>query len=546
MVSAAAIEYGPADLVPRPWTREDGNVAHAVPAFLARAAAGRARARAAAAARAGAERRRTARRSPCSWRRPATARRRCCASGASATGARSPGSRSTSATTTPRRLLASVAPRDRRRVGPRRRGRAVRARPRRRPRAARRAARSPRSRAIANDLPPHATLALASRTQPPLPIARMRAQRCVTELGPRELAMTSAETAALLQGRAARGRARGRRAPAGSGRRDGRRPLSLASLFLAERGAAGARGGSAAPTASWRSTCATRCSPGSRRSSWTFMLRTSVADTLTAPLCDALAGRAGSAAMLAALARARAAGPARPLRRALPPPPPARRSPCARSCHATGARARGGAAPARERVAPRVPGTSTGRSSTRSAPATIAAAGDLVWENVAPLVAAGRTSTAERWLGRFTPGEIAEHATLALTAAGCALLRGQGQMAAHWTAAAAARATRHDAGAADRRRGPARARSPARPRPGCSTTAARAAVRAPAGRALAAPLIDGMARQLEGDRDGGGGGARGGRARRRGVRAARSTRSASRSSPCSRSTRTTGSAPRRS
>ena len=68
----------------------------------------------------------------------------------------------------------------------------------------------------------------------------------------------------------------------------------------------------------------------------------------------------------------------------------------------------------------------------------VAAAGELVWESLAPLVAAGRTSTVERWLGRFLQSDIAEHPALALTAAGCALLRGQGQMAAHWTAAAAA------------------------------------------------------------------------------------------------------------
>src|SRR5689334_23375746 len=53
-------------------------------------------------------------------------------------------------------------------------------------------------RAIAADLPPQATLALGSRHEPPLPLARMRVERAVAELGPRELALSRQEVLALF------------------------------------------------------------------------------------------------------------------------------------------------------------------------------------------------------------------------------------------------------------------------------------------------------------------------------------------------------------
>src|SRR6478735_11559686 len=52
--------------------------------------------------------------------------------------------------------------------------------------------------ALLDGLPPEVTVALASRTPPPLPVARMRAQGRLAELGPRELAMDASEAAALL------------------------------------------------------------------------------------------------------------------------------------------------------------------------------------------------------------------------------------------------------------------------------------------------------------------------------------------------------------
>ncbi len=47
-------------------------------------------------------------------------------------------------------------------------------------------------------LPASATLAVASRRQLPLPVARMRVQRLVAEIGPRDLALTRTEAARVL------------------------------------------------------------------------------------------------------------------------------------------------------------------------------------------------------------------------------------------------------------------------------------------------------------------------------------------------------------
>src|SRR5215213_5122542 len=53
--------------------------------------------------------------------------------------------------------------------------------------------------AVASDLPPEATLAVASRTEPPLSIPRLRAQRALIELRADELALQPAEVAAVVR-----------------------------------------------------------------------------------------------------------------------------------------------------------------------------------------------------------------------------------------------------------------------------------------------------------------------------------------------------------
>ena len=95
-------------------------------------------------------------------------------------------------------------------------------------------------RAIANDLP-HAGDARARRPVGAAAAARApaRPRTLVLELGPRELALTRAETAALLRGAGHELDRDGDRVRCSSAPRAGPSGLSLAGRFLDERGAAG-------------------------------------------------------------------------------------------------------------------------------------------------------------------------------------------------------------------------------------------------------------------------------------------------------------------
>ena len=67
-------------------------------------------------------------------------------------------------------------------------------------------------------------------------------------------------------------------------------------------------------------------------------------------------------------------------------------------------------------------------------------AGDLVWSGVPRSVEQGSSATVEHWLSRFTDAQVAAHSRLALAAAGTHLTQGRGDLAEHWLAAAAASA----------------------------------------------------------------------------------------------------------
>ena len=155
-------------------------------------------------------------------------------------------------------------------------------------------------------LPPQLHLVIATRADPPLPLARLRARGELVEIRAADLRFTPDEAADVPQRgdgtgadgsrrRRARGAHRGldRRAAAGRavdagprGRRRvhrrlrRRRPLHRR---LPRRGGAC----SASPT-----------------TSGSFLLQTSILDRLSGPLCDAVTGQAGGKAMLEALERA--------------------------------------------------------------------------------------------------------------------------------------------------------------------------------------------------------------------------------------------------
>jgi LuxR family maltose regulon positive regulatory protein len=288
--------------------------------------------------------------------------------------------------------------------------------------------------AIANDLPPLARLAVASRRELALPVARMRAQRLVTELGPRELAMTRAEGAKLLADA-------GHRLDADTldtllqGTEGWPAGLALAALYLGERGGRpnlGRFGGADRLVADYVRDEVLCDLPDATRA---FVVRTSVVDMLTGALCDVLLDRDDSASVLDALARE---GLVFALDRT------GERYRYHRlvrdSLRAELRRREPGLEPELHRRASGWHG-STG-DHDRAVHHALAAgdvdvAGDLVWSNVAASVAAGQTGALERWLSRFSESQISCQPRLALTAAGCELVRGQGHLVAHWASLAA-------------------------------------------------------------------------------------------------------------
>ena len=186
----------------------------------------------------------------------------------------------------------------------RRRGRPHRARARRRPRAAA-PTRTRHWRASSPSCPPTSSVALASRAELPLPLARLRAE------GPRHRGPPgrAGDDARRGRGAAARRRPaartrRRRRAVAQPPRAGPRRSRSPRGRCATSRFRARPRRASAAATGSSRTTCATRSSPALSVDERRFVRRTAILDVLTAPACDRVLGRPGSAAMLAGLARA--------------------------------------------------------------------------------------------------------------------------------------------------------------------------------------------------------------------------------------------------
>jgi LuxR family maltose regulon positive regulatory protein len=148
-------------------------------------------------------------------------------------------------------------------------------------------------------------LMLASRSDPPLPLARLRARGHLTELRAADLRFTAEEAAALLR------RAAGAELPGGSvavlaGRTEGWAVgLQLAGLSLrGHRDAAGfvaAFSGSHRYILDYLTEEVLDRQPAHLRA---FLLETSVLDRLSGELCDAVTRRAGGQAMLEEVERA--------------------------------------------------------------------------------------------------------------------------------------------------------------------------------------------------------------------------------------------------
>src|SRR6266851_812753 len=154
-------------------------------------------------------------------------------------------------------------------------------------------------------LPPGLRMVLASRSDPPLPLPRLRAGGQLAELRAAELRFTADEAAALLR-EAIGADLPGTAVAALTARTEGwAAGLQLAGLSL--RGQADTAGFVAAFSGSHRyvldyltGEVLERQNPQVRE----FLLETSVLERLTGELCDAVTGRADSQAMLADIERA--------------------------------------------------------------------------------------------------------------------------------------------------------------------------------------------------------------------------------------------------
>jgi LuxR family maltose regulon positive regulatory protein len=156
---------------------------------------------------------------------------------------------------------------------------------------------------LVDHLPPGSQLAVTGRGEPPLPLARWRAEGRLAELGPAELAMSPAEARSLLS--AARVEL-----PEGEVAELTRRTegwpvaLYLAALAHKSAGQPGNPGfaftGDDRFLADYLHAELLAHLPTERVA---FLTRTAVLDHLSGPLCDAVLGTTGSAAVLASLER---------------------------------------------------------------------------------------------------------------------------------------------------------------------------------------------------------------------------------------------------
>jgi LuxR family maltose regulon positive regulatory protein len=156
---------------------------------------------------------------------------------------------------------------------------------------------------LADHVPGGSRLALAGRAEPPLRVPRLRAEGRILEIGPGDLSLTSGEAASLLRNagvavgddEAADLHQRTEGWPAG---------LYLAALYIKEGGSAGRAavsfGGDDRFVSDYmESEFLSRISQRQR----SFLTQTAVLERMCGPLCDAVLGQSGSAAVLADLAR---------------------------------------------------------------------------------------------------------------------------------------------------------------------------------------------------------------------------------------------------
>ena len=289
--------------------------------------------------------------------------------------------------------------------------------------------------AIAGRLPPGSRLALACRTEPALPIGRLRAHRMLTELGRTELTMTKAECAALLAGLGVE--LTGKQLDAMILHAEGwPAALYLAGLALSEQpdldGAISRFAGDDRIVVDY---IKEEFLASVSRRRLEFMRRASVLDRLSGDLCDAVLGRTGSARTLVDLSRSNSLLTPLDRRDEWFRFHPMFREMLRSELH---------------RVEPARETELNLRASEwwaeqgdwdRAIQYAIEAgdparAGELLWSGVPRYMTRGRVATVIGWLGRLGEETIASDPALSLTAAFGGITRGAGSQAEHWTAVA--------------------------------------------------------------------------------------------------------------
>ena len=294
---------------------------------------------------------------------------------------------------------------------------------------------------VARSMQPGSQLALASRCEPGLPVGSLRAHRRVFELRTGDMAMTRSEASALLTAAGIQLASDGLDTlmdrtegwPAG---------LYLAALALRAQPnvdvALSHFGGDDHVVADYlRDELMARLEP----KQVAFLLRTSILETLSGPVCDAVLGHGGSGRILATLARSnvllvsldRGGTTYRyhPLFREMLHSELRRLEPLLEpELHA------------------RASSWHEEHGDVDSAIHHAVAAGDpehcgeLLWRHAGSYIGHGRNDALAGWLSHFNDDQLAAAPSLAVAAAGSRLAAGDGQQASHWAAAAGRRLAR--------------------------------------------------------------------------------------------------------
>jgi LuxR family transcriptional regulator, maltose regulon positive regulatory protein len=289
--------------------------------------------------------------------------------------------------------------------------------------------------AIAGQIPSGSRLALACRTEPALPIGRLRAHRMLTELGRAELTMTKAECAALLAGLGVE--LTGKQLDAMVLHAEGwPAALCLAGLALNEQpdldGAISRFAGDDRIVVDYIKE-EFLASVSQRRLE--FMRRASVLDRLSGDLCDAVLGRTGSARTLVDLSRSNSLLTPLDRRDEWFRFHPMFREMLRSELHRVEP---GGERELNLRASEwwAEQGDSDRAIQYAIEAGDPARAGELLWLGVPRYMTRGRVATVVGWLGRLGEETIASDPALSLTAAFGGITRGAGSQAEQWIAVA--------------------------------------------------------------------------------------------------------------